>query len=75
MLALKYLLFTAATGLFFTAGAVIAYDLWLELQYRRDLNTNPEVQPHPLRWRTSIAFVAIAWCPLHRDLQREQRVL
>jgi regulator of protease activity HflC (stomatin/prohibitin superfamily) len=64
MLALKYLLFAAATGLFFTAGAIIAYDLWLELQYRRALDTNPEAQPHPLRWRTSIAFIAIAWCPL-----------
>ena len=66
MLALKYLLLAGAIGMFIAALAIVAYDLYVELQHRRGLTRGvtgyPE--PEPLRWRTAVALVAVAWAPL-----------
>jgi regulator of protease activity HflC (stomatin/prohibitin superfamily) len=66
MLALKYLLLASAIAMFIAAVAVVAYDLYVELQYRRRAAEGvaglPE--PEPLRWRTAVALVAMAWAPL-----------
>ncbi len=65
MLALKYLLLVGAIGMFLGALAVLAYDLYAELQHRRRPATDyPEAEPEPLRWRTAVALVAVAWAPL-----------
>ena len=60
MLALKYLLLAGAIGMFIAALAVVAYDLYAELQHRRTGFPEPE----PLRWRTAVALVTVAWAPL-----------
>ena len=66
MLALKHLLLAGAIGMFIAALAVVAYDLYVELQHRRGVTRGvtgyPE--PEPLRWRTAVALVAVAWAPL-----------
>ena len=66
MLALKYLLLAGAIGMFIAALAVVAYDLYVELQHRRGLTrgTTGYPEPEPLRWRTAVALVAVAWAPL-----------
>jgi hypothetical protein len=62
MLALKYLLLAGAIGMFIAALAVAAYDLYVEMQHRRGGIIG--VEPEPLRWRTAVALVCLAWVPL-----------
>lgn len=66
MLALKYLLLAGAIGMFIAALAVVAYDLYVELQHRRGVarGVTGYPEPEPLRWRTAVALVAVAWAPL-----------
>ncbi|MFI5111671.1 MAG: SPFH domain-containing protein [Terriglobales bacterium] len=66
MLALKYLLLAGAIGMFIAALAIVAYDLYAELQHRRGLTRGTTGYPEsePLRWRTAVALVAVAWAPL-----------
>src|SRR5437868_36355 len=65
MLALKYLLLAGAIGMFIAALAVVAYDLYVEIQHRRNLTRGiPGPEPESLRWRTAVALVAVAWAPL-----------
>jgi len=44
MLALKYLLMILGVGLFGSAGALIAYDIFLAMQLRRLLHRNTDVR-------------------------------
>jgi regulator of protease activity HflC (stomatin/prohibitin superfamily) len=65
MLALKYLLLVGAIGMFIAALAVVAYDLYAEVQRRRRaLAAGITTESEPLRWRTAVALVAVAWAPL-----------
>lgn len=66
MLAMKYLLLTGAIGLFIAAVAVLAYDLYAEYKFRRDESSGVTglSEPEPVRWRTTIALVTLAWAPM-----------
>ena len=66
MLALKYLLLTGAIGLFVAAIAVLAYDLYAEYKFRRDEASGATglSEPDQVRWRTTIALLALAWAPM-----------
>jgi regulator of protease activity HflC (stomatin/prohibitin superfamily) len=66
MLAFKYLLMTAGVGLFIAGAAVLAYDFWLALQYKRALASGTEgvVAPTPVRWRMTVALIALGWAPM-----------
>jgi len=64
MLVFKYLLLIGSIGLFIAAIAVVINDVWFNLKRRNDpaLPEPPELQP--IRWRTGLAFTALAWLPL-----------
>jgi regulator of protease activity HflC (stomatin/prohibitin superfamily) len=69
MLLLKYLLLSAGIAMFVVAAGILSYDIYLLLRYQRQrLHPDPEagaLGPAPaLRWRTSVAFVMLAWAPL-----------
>jgi regulator of protease activity HflC (stomatin/prohibitin superfamily) len=66
MLALRYLLLTGAIGLFVAAVAFLAYDLYAEYKFRRDEASGVTglSEPEPVRWRTTVALVALAWAPM-----------
>jgi len=66
MLFLKYLLLTGGVGMILIALGILAYDLTMELQYRRAMAGG--VAPLPaipkLRWRTTMALAMLAWAPI-----------
>jgi regulator of protease activity HflC (stomatin/prohibitin superfamily) len=66
MLTLKYILLTMAVALFVSAASVVVYDLWFAFTSRRRLAASgAEVTATPpIRWRTSVALVLVAWMPL-----------
>jgi regulator of protease activity HflC (stomatin/prohibitin superfamily) len=65
MLAFKYLLLLAAIALFLIASAIAAYDVWQGIANRRRAQAaNAAYIATPVRWRTSVAFVLLAWLPL-----------
>jgi regulator of protease activity HflC (stomatin/prohibitin superfamily) len=66
MLALKYLLLTGAIAMFVAAVSILAYDLWAAIRYRRALagGTTGLAEAEPVRWRTGVALVMLAWAPL-----------
>jgi regulator of protease activity HflC (stomatin/prohibitin superfamily) len=65
MLTLKYLLLSGAAGMFVLAAAIVAYDLLAAWRRQRALaGGTAEPEPAPLRWRTSVALVVLAWVPL-----------
>jgi len=65
MLAFKYLLFLAALTLFLIAATVVAYDVWQGVtDRRRALAAGADYIAKPVRWRTSVAFILMAWLPL-----------
>jgi regulator of protease activity HflC (stomatin/prohibitin superfamily) len=67
MLFLKYLLMTGGVGMILVALGILAYDLTMELQYRRAMAAGGAA-PLPaipkLRWRTAIALVMLGWAPI-----------
>ncbi len=65
MLALKYFLLASAIAMFIAALAIVAYDLYVDLQRRRRaLAAGITTEPQPMRWRTAASLVALAWAPL-----------
>jgi len=66
MLAFKYLLMTLGVSLFVAGAAVLAYDYWLLLQYRRAVAGGVEgaIAPQPVRWRMTAALIALGWAPM-----------
>jgi hypothetical protein len=65
MIAFKYLLLVSAVAVFVTAAAVVIQDVVLARYLRRKRAANGEaVTTEPVRWRTSIAFLLLAWLPL-----------
>jgi len=68
MLFVKYLLLSAGIAMFVIAAAILAYDAYLFIAYRRRLShpvegTTPGPEPS-VRWRTPVALVMLAWAPL-----------
>ena len=66
MIAFKYLLMTIGLGLLIAGISVLAYDLWLMFQYRRAAASGAETltAPQPVRWRMTVALIALAWAPM-----------
>ncbi len=66
MLAFKYLLMTLGVGLFVAGAVVLAYDFWLTFQYKRALAAGAEgaTAPQPVRWRMTVALIALGWAPM-----------
>ena len=73
MLLLKYFLLSAGVAMFAIAAGILTYDIYLLIAWqRRRLNPDPEAlapelattSAPALRWRTSVAFVMLAWAPL-----------
>ena len=67
MLFLKYLLMTGGVGMILIAVGILAYDLMMEVQYRRAMaagGTTPLPAIPTLRWRTSAALAMLAWAPI-----------
>jgi hypothetical protein len=65
MLALKYLLMTVGWGMMFAALCVLAYDLYLEISYRRSTGTPVGTfSQGAFRWRTALALAMLGWLPL-----------
>jgi regulator of protease activity HflC (stomatin/prohibitin superfamily) len=67
MLLLKYLLSLAAMGMFAVAVAILTFDVYLLIQYRRllakGLTENLPI-PRPIRWLTAARLAALALVPL-----------
>ncbi|HEY7617993.1 MAG TPA: hypothetical protein VH744_14395, partial [Terriglobales bacterium] len=67
MLFLKYLLMTGGIGMLVAAVGILAYDLFLERQYRKALATAaPGTLPlaPQFRWRGALALALLAWGPI-----------
>jgi len=66
MLFLKYVLMTGGVGMILVALGILAYDLTMEVQYRRAMSggTTPLPAIPRLRWRTAIALAMLAWAPI-----------
>jgi len=66
MLFLKYVLMTGGVGMILVALGILAYDLAMEIQYRRAMSggTTPLPAIPKLRWRTAIALAMLAWAPI-----------
>ena len=67
MLFLKYLLMLGGIGMIIAAAGILAYDVYLEVKYRRALAADnggslPSVPR--IRWRTSLALLLLAWGPI-----------
>ncbi|HVZ17941.1 MAG TPA: hypothetical protein VG897_12535 [Terriglobales bacterium] len=65
MLFLKYMMLVVGVGMFLVAAVIVANDAWLAAQYRRKTASGAEaLEPQPIRWRTTLALVCLAWAPL-----------
>jgi regulator of protease activity HflC (stomatin/prohibitin superfamily) len=67
MLFLKYSLVWGGVGMILAAVAMLTYDLYLTLQYRRAVAAAGPGPLPPLpnvRWRSALAFVLLAWGPI-----------
>jgi regulator of protease activity HflC (stomatin/prohibitin superfamily) len=65
MLLFKYLLMTMGIGLIVVAAAIVGYDFFLKLQFKRSLTAGvPVPEPEPVRWRMTAVFFALAWAPM-----------
>ena len=65
MLFLKYMLLVVGVGMFVVAAAIVSNDAWLAFQYRRKTALGAvAIEPEPIRWRTTVALVCLAWAPI-----------
>ena len=67
MLFLKYLLMLGGIGMIVAAAGILAYDVYLEMKYRRSLataNAGPSPPAPQIRWRSSLALLLLAWGPI-----------
>jgi regulator of protease activity HflC (stomatin/prohibitin superfamily) len=69
MLLLKYLLLSLGVAMFVIAAGILIYGAYLLIAWRRR-RLHPDPEPGApgsapaMRWRTSVAFVMLAWAPL-----------
>jgi len=67
MLVIKYLLMVGAVAMLVVAAAIILYDVYLLLEYRRRLALNPDLPlplPRRLRWKEALRLAALSLVPL-----------
>jgi len=66
MLFLKFVLMTGGVGMMLVALGILAYDLTMELHYRRAMAGGGTPLPAipKWRWRTEIALAMLAWAPI-----------
>jgi regulator of protease activity HflC (stomatin/prohibitin superfamily) len=67
MLFLKYLLMLGGIGMIAVAAGILAYDVYLEMKYRKALamaDAGPLPPVPQMRWRSSLALVLLAWGPI-----------
>jgi len=65
MLAVKYVMFLSAVSLFLLAAGIVIHDLLGDWRNRRKAKAAGQPHtPEPIRWRTSVALVLVAWLPL-----------
>ncbi len=67
MLVIKYLLMVGAVAMMVVAAAIILYDVYLLLEYRRRLALRPDLPlplPRPLRWKDALRLAALSLVPL-----------
>ncbi|MBV8052810.1 MAG: hypothetical protein JOZ80_16605 [Acidobacteriaceae bacterium] len=66
MLALKHILLTCGVAMIAAAAGILIYDLRREWQHRLALAAGTPEPPSapPVRWRTSLALVLLAWGPI-----------
>lgn len=66
MLALKMLLLVGGIVMLVTAAAILGWDIWMAVKYRRAqlAGTTPLPEEPMVRWRTGLALVMLAWAPL-----------
>ena len=65
MLVFKYLLMLAGVGLIVVAVAIVVYDMFLKMQYRRSVAAGVELaEPEPIRWKMTVVLFALAWAPM-----------
>ena len=66
MLLFKELLMVAGIGLIVAAAAIVGYDFFLKIQYRRAIASGVAglTEPEPVRWKMTIVFFALAWAPM-----------
>jgi regulator of protease activity HflC (stomatin/prohibitin superfamily) len=67
MLVIKYLLMVGAVAMLVVAAAIILYDVYLLVEYRRRLALNPDLPlplPRPLRWKEAARLAALSLVPL-----------
>jgi len=67
MLFLKYLLMTVGVAMIVAGAGILAYDLYLELKYRRARSVpgeGPAPEAPQVRWRAGLALAFLAWAPM-----------
>ncbi|ABF40731.1 SPFH domain, Band 7 family protein [Candidatus Koribacter versatilis Ellin345] len=65
MLVFKHLLMLSGVALIVVAAAIVAYDFFLKIQFRRAAAGGvPIAKPEPVRWRMTTVFFALAWAPM-----------
>lgn len=64
MLFLKYLLLAGGIAMIVAAAGMLAYDLWLESEYRRAVAAGTTAVAPRMRWRGALALALLAWGPL-----------
>src|ERR1022692_2222100 len=66
MLFLKHLLMWGGIGMVLAAAGILAYDIYVELQYRQAQAKGSEpLSPVPqVRWRGALGLALLAWGPL-----------
>jgi hypothetical protein len=67
MLFLEHLLMWGGVGMILAAAGILAWDLFLEFQYRqaRERNAIMPLPPTPeVRWRGALALALLAWGPM-----------
>ena len=67
MLVIKYLLMVGAVAMMVVAAAIILYDVYLLIEYRRRLALKPDLPlplPRPLRWKEALRLAALSLVPL-----------
>lgn len=67
MLVIKYLLMVGAVAMIVVAAAIILYDVYLLIEYRRRLALHPDLPlplPRPLGWKDALHLAALSLVPL-----------
>ena len=70
MFALKWLLMAASFAMFGTAAGVVAYDVYLAMQFQKLMGSGEpgaagQAGPRrPMRWSLAIKLLGWAWAPL-----------